>query len=91
MGLTVTLEAFWLLGTGLTPLPKPDGAVVPVVVASARDIEQLTAVALNADAGKLPRALFDKGKIGTRALMSQPQDSSLRDPLLASAWERIHA
>lgn len=91
MGLTVTLEPFWLLGTRLTPLPKPDGAVVPVVVASARDIEHLAAVALNADAGKLLRSVFDEGTTGTRALTSLPQDSSLRNPLLDSAWDRIHA
>lgn len=91
MGLTVTLEPFWLLGTELTPLPKPVGAVVPVVVASARDVEHIAACALNHDAGQLLRAVFDAGKTGTRALTSLPQDSKLRNPLLDSAWDRIHS
>lgn len=91
MGLTVTLEPFWLLGTALTPLPKPDGAVVPVVVASARDVEHLAACALAHDAGKLLRAVLDQGTTGTRALTSLPQGSELRNPLLDSAWERIHS
>ncbi len=90
MGLTVTLEPFWLLGTELTPLPKPDGAVVPVVVASARDIENAAAWSLKHDAGKLLRALFDDGKTGTRALTSLPGGSDLRNPLLEASWDRVH-
>ena len=90
LGLTVTLEPFWLLGTGLTPLPKPPGAVVPVVVASAREVEHLGGCALNHDVGKMLRAVFDEGKTGTRALTSLPQDANLRNPLLDSAWERMN-
>jgi hypothetical protein len=91
MGLTATLEPFWLLGTDLTPVPKPDSATVPVIVASARDVEHLAACALNHDVGKLLRAIFDEGRTGTRALVSLPLEPTIRNPLLESAWERAHA
>lgn len=90
MGLTVTLEPYWLLGTELTPLPKPDGAVVPVVVASAREVEHVAACALTHDVGVLLREVLDEGRTGTRALTSLPQGPGLRNPLLDAAWDRIH-
>lgn len=90
MGLTATLEPFWLLGTELTPIPKPPDANVPVIVASARDVEHLAACALSHDVGTLLRQLHDDGKTGSRALTALPEGSDLRNPLLDSAWERIH-
>lgn len=89
LGVVVTLEPYWLLGTGLTPVPEPANPRVGLLMASSRDIEQLAACALTRPVGPLLRDLHDTGATGTRPLTTTLDKFDLDvNPLIKAAWDQ---
>lgn len=88
LGCVVTLEPYWLLGTGLTPVPEPPGAVVPLLIASSRDVERLVACALDRPVGPILRGFHDTKATGTRPLTTTLDRFDLRtNPIIKAAWD----
>ncbi len=89
LGIVATLETYWLLGTDLTPVPKPAGAAVSLLMASAKDIEDLASCALDRPVGPVLRDLYDAGATGSRPLTTTLAKFDLEvNPLIADAWEK---
>lgn len=88
LGMVVTLERYWTLGI-FEPIPRPNDATIPLLVASSKEIEDLASSATVHPIGPMLRDILASGRTGGQALEHHLRNlKEGRNPLLDAAWDR---
>jgi hypothetical protein len=90
LGVVATLEHYWLVGSELTPAPAPDGAKVPIVLASIREVEHLVDASVEHSLDEVVKRLVDSGEVGANVVRGVLNDLHVRrrrNRLLTEGWD----